>query len=132
MTARLGGQCLCRAVTFEVADDFAHAMDRHCSNCRRATGSPFKPLGGIALGHLRVVEGANCVFRFGEGADHDVHCATCGSLLCSVVRGRAFAHVALGTLLDAPSLRPSARIFAGSKAPWSEVADGLPRHRALP
>ncbi len=31
----------------------------------------------------------------------------------------------LGTLLDSPSIRPTAHIFVGSKAPWEEIGDGL-------
>jgi hypothetical protein len=36
-------------------------------------------------------------------------------------------HVALGSLVDAPSIRPMAHIFVGSKAPWFEITDELPQ-----
>ena len=49
---------------------------------------------------------------------HDAHCRRCGSLLYSLVRNGAYVHVAMGTLVDAPSIRPTAHIFVGSKAPW--------------
>jgi hypothetical protein len=35
----------------------------------------------------------------------------------------------MGTLVDAPSIRPTAHIFVGSKAPWHEISDDLPRYR---
>jgi hypothetical protein len=60
--------------------------------------------------------------------NHDVHCGLCGSLLYSVVRDGAFAPLAMGTLLDAPSIRPSAHIFVGSKVPWCDITDDLPQH----
>jgi hypothetical protein len=45
-----------------------------------------------------------------------------------VVRDGAFVHVTLGTLVDDPTIRPSAHIFVGSKAPWFEITDDLPQH----
>jgi hypothetical protein len=54
---------------------------------------------------------------FGEEKGHDAHCGFCGSLLYSLVRESAFVHVAMGTLVDAPTIRPSAHIFVSSKAP---------------
>jgi hypothetical protein len=65
---------------------------------------------------------------FGDDNTHDAHCARCGSLLYSVVRDGGFVHVAMGTLTDDPSIRPTAHIFVGSKAPWFEIVDGLPQH----
>jgi hypothetical protein len=34
----------------------------------------------------------------------------------------------MGTLIDAPSIRPTAHIFVGSKAPWFSITDDLPQH----
>jgi hypothetical protein len=121
----LAGKCLCGAVQYVVADDFVYAANCHCSNCRRATGSAFKPFAGIEREKLRVTQGEDNLFRFGEERGHDAHCRTCGSLLYSVVRGGAFVHVTMGTLVDAPSIRPTAHIFVGSKAPWFTITDGL-------
>ncbi len=125
----LTGQCFCRAVTYRVNDAFAYAMNCHCSNCRRTTGAAFKPMAGIKRAEIAIVEGEAKVMAFGDGPDHDVHCAVCGSLLYSVVRNGAYVHVALGTLLDAPSIRPTAHIFVGSKAPWYQITDDLPQHQ---
>jgi hypothetical protein len=128
----LRGECLCRQVGYAVADAFEYALNCHCSNCRKATGSAFKPFAGIAADKLALVRGQDQVMRFGDGDAHDVHCGGCGSLLYSVVRNGAYVHVALGTLIDPPSIRPSAHIFAGSKAPWHEITDGLPQFEAFP
>ena len=63
---------------------------------------------------------------------HNAHCAACGSLLYSIVRGGTTAHVTYGTLIDAPSLAPQAHIFAGSKPPWYEIRDALPQYVEFP
>jgi hypothetical protein len=125
---RLVGKCLCGAVQYSVADAFRYALNCHCSNCRRATGSAFKPFAGIERDQLRVTQGADHLRQYGDAMAHDAHCGTCGSLLYSVVREGEYVHVTLGTLVDDPSIRPSAHIFVGSKAPWYTITDALPQH----
>jgi hypothetical protein len=128
----LAGKCLCGRVAYEVADEFEYAMNCHCSQCRRTTGSAFKPLAGIATGKLRITEGEDSILKYGDDAGHDAHCGACGSLLYSVVREGAYVHVAMGTLVDAPAIRPNMHIFVGSKAPWFEITDSLPQFDGFP
>ena len=128
---KLAGKCFCGAVQYAVADEFVYAMNCHCSQCRRATGSAFKPFAGIERGKLRVTDGLDGLLIFGEKTGHDAHCKLCGSLLYSVVRDGAFVHVAMGTLVDDPTIRPTAHIFVGSKAPWFTIADDLPQYKEL-
>jgi hypothetical protein len=123
----LAGKCLCGAVQYSVADAFVYAANCHCSNCRRATGSAFKPFAGIEREKLRITQGDDNLMIFGDDSGHDAHCKTCGSLLYSVIRDGTFVHVAMGTLVDDPSIRPSKHIFVGSKAPWFEITDDLPQ-----
>jgi hypothetical protein len=130
---RLRGQCLCGSVHYAVDDAFVYALNCHCSLCRRSTGSAFKPFAGIERDKLDITLGHEHLHRFGDPlANHDVHCARCGSLLFSVVRDGGWAHVTLGTLADDPSIRPSGHIFVGSKAPWFEITDNLPQFDELP
>jgi hypothetical protein len=119
---------MCGAVQYVVADEFGYALNCHCSNCRRATGSAFKPFAGIERRKLRLAKGEDMLMIFGNpDASHNAHCKACGSLLYSVVREGAFVHVTMGTLIDKPSIRPSAHIFVGSKAPWFTITDDLPQ-----
>jgi hypothetical protein len=124
----LAGECLCRAVRYTVADAFEYALNCHCSNCRRTTGSAFKPFAGIARDKLIIAGGDSDMMIYGDVTTHDAHCRRCGALLYSVVRNGAYAHVAMGTLVDEPSIRPSAHIFVGSKAPWLSITDDLPQY----
>ena len=125
----LAGECFCRAVSYAVADEFGYALNCHCSNCRRTTGAAFKPFAGIARDRLVVTRGMDNFTAYGDEANHDAHCGRCGSLLYSVVRDGAFVHVAMGTLVDDPSIRPTAHIFVGSKAPWFAITDDLPQYQ---
>jgi hypothetical protein len=125
----LAGKCLCGAVQYAVADEFIYAANCHCSNCRRATGSAFKPFAGIERERLSLTKGEDNLLTFGEETGHDAHCKTCGSLLYSIVRDGAFVHVAMGTLVDEPAIRPTQHIFVGSKAKWFTIADDLPQYQ---
>jgi hypothetical protein len=127
----LVGKCECGAVRYQVADAFRYAANCHCSRCRAATGSAFKPFAGIERGKLEVTEGQDLVLVVGEQNSNDTRCGTCGSLLFSVVRDGAYVHVAMGSLVDAPTIRPTSHIYVGSKAPWFEITDDLPQHEEL-
>jgi hypothetical protein len=52
--------------------------------------------------------------------DEFVYAANCH---CSNCR-----HVAMGTLIDDPAIRPTKHIFVGSKAPWFKITDDLPQY----
>lgn len=123
----LKGGCYCGAVGYEVEDDFRYAANCHCSNCRRTTGSAFKPFAGIPADQFAIIKGAQDLTRHGDESGHNAHCRRCGSLLYSLVRDGAYVHVPMGTLIDTPSIRPTRHIFVGSKAPWYEITDDLPQ-----
>jgi hypothetical protein len=109
-----------------VADEFVYAVNCHCSNCRRATGSAFKPFAGIERDKLGITKGEGNLMIFGDQNGNDTRCKLCGSFLYSAVRDGTFVHVAMGTLIDDPTIRPTKHIFVGSKAPWFTITDDLP------
>jgi len=118
---------MCGAIRYEVSDAFRYAANCHCSQCRRTTGSAFKPFAGIEASELAIVQGEDKLMRYGDDSNHNVHCGACGSLLYSLVREAAYVHVAMGTLVDEPGIRPDHHIFVGSKAPWFTITDDLPQ-----
>src|SRR5919201_519585 len=128
----LVGKCECGTVRYRVADAFLYASNCHCSRCRAATGSAFKPFAGIEREKLEVTDGEDELLVVGDDALNDTRCAVCGSLLFSMVRDGAYVHVALGSLVDAPTMPPMKHIFVGSKAPWFEIRDDLPQFEEHP
>lgn len=123
----LSGECECGTVRYRVADAFLYAANCHCSRCRAATGSAFKAFAGIERDKLELTAGLDSLLVVGEQDLNDTRCGACGSFLFSVVRNGVYVHVAMGSLLDAPSIRPTQHIFVGSKAPWFEITDNLPQ-----
>ena len=131
-TRTLRGSCECGAVCYEVDDTFRYSLNCHCSRCRAATGSAFKAFAGIERTRFRLTQGADRLLVHGDDDLNDTRCGTCGSLLHSVVREGEWVHVALGSLVDEPGIRPTGHIYVGSKAPWYEIADELPQYDELP
>jgi hypothetical protein len=127
ISRRLSGRCFCGTVEYEVADEFEYSAYCHCSNCRRTTGSAFKPFAGIRRAEFKLVRGDTDLLVYGEESGNDTHCKRCGSLVFSVVRDGTYVHVPMGTLVDDPTIRPTKHIFVGSKAPWFQITDDLPR-----
>jgi hypothetical protein len=133
MTTMLEGSCLCGRVRYAVPDAFHTAFNCHCSQCRRATGSAFKPMALIASDQLTLNAADADVLIYGTPpGSHDVHCGQCGSFLFSRIAETGNTHVAMGTLLDAPTISPQCHIFVGSKAPWHEITDELPQFEGFP
>jgi hypothetical protein len=123
----LAGKCRCGAVRYEVSDAFLYAGNCHCSGCRAATGSAFKSFAGIEREKLTITQGQDAIAIFGEDDANDTRCGACGSFLFSVVSKGERVHVAMGSLVDTPSIRPTEHIFVGSKAEWFEITDDLPQ-----
>ena len=57
-----------------------------------------------------------------------VRCGACWSLVYWTAHDGAYARIPYGTLVDEPTLKPTAHMFVGSKAPWYEILDDLPQH----
>lgn len=89
-------------------------------------------MAGIEIDKIVIMGGNDDVLSYGDETANDLHCGICGSLLYSVVRDGAYAHVTFGTLLEAPRIRPQMHIFVGSKASWYDIDDDLPQFEALP
>ena len=96
------------------------------------TGSAFLPWGEIEPEKLRVIAGNETLLLDGDPqGPHAVRCRACSSrLYWTGFQGRI--RVPCGTLTDAPTLRPTAHMFVGSKAPWYESTDELPQHDEYP
>src|ERR1700744_5466895 len=126
-TRVLAGGCRCGAVRYTVTDEFEYGAICHCSECRKTTGSASKPFLGISREQIRVVVGTADIATFGDEEGHDARCARCGCFLFSVVREGEYVPIAMGSLIDSPTMRPNHHIFVASKADWDEIRDDLPQ-----
>ena len=124
----LSGSCLCGSVRYEVAGSLRFLGNCHCSRCRKAHGAAFATWGILDPDQFRWTSGAEFVQGYESSPGRQrCFCRNCGSPLVSTHDG-VVGEVAAGTLDGDPGVRPREHIFVGSKAPWFEIADGLPRY----
>jgi hypothetical protein len=109
------GSCFCGGIAFEI-DRVSFLRHCHCSTCRKETGSAF--------GTLAVVRPEHFHWKRGE----DLVPPPDGRRTPLVLPGGTVMAVPAGLLDDDPGVRPVLHQFAGSKAPWWEIADDLPRY----
>jgi hypothetical protein len=129
------GSCLCGQVTYVIEGKPIRCRTCHCSRCRKAGSAAHVSYLVTALFGVRFTRGEALLvtYKVPEARYFQrVFCRSCGSNLPRSDREREIGIVPMGTLDDDPGVRPEGHIFVGSKAPWDEIADGLPQHTEYP
>ncbi len=130
----LRGSCLCQGVAFEIDGSVIDLLYCHCSMCRKAHGSAFRARGKVRTSEFRWVRGEALVRYYDSSpGQHRSFCAVCGSnLVTRFDDNPRVLGLALGVLDDDPVNRPICHVHVGSKAPWHEITDTLPRFQDAP
>jgi hypothetical protein len=130
----LRGSCLCGGVAFETGRARGLVFC-HCSRCRKGRSTAFAA-NVFAEPPFRYTRGAELArsYKVPEAKRFTVvFCSVCGGEVARDPGDAAFVGVPGGSLDDDPGPLPAIHIFAGSKAPWYEIApDGLERFDAYP
>jgi hypothetical protein len=125
----LKGSCLCGGIRYEIDADLTSVSNCHCSQCRKASGGAFVTSTTIPADAFRFVSGAELLKEWESSPGRRrCFCGRCGSpiLKRNDADPESF-RLRLGTLDTDPGVKPSKHIYVGSKAPWFEIADGLPQ-----
>jgi hypothetical protein len=128
------GHCLCTAIRFRIQGPLAPIQVCHCSQCRRAQGTALATNVPVQASAFTLEQGADMLTAYeASPGKQRVFCKGCGSPVYSqrdslpgVLRLR------IGLInedIDAPL---AAHFYAGSKANWWPVCDGVPQFEAGP
>jgi hypothetical protein len=129
----LTGSCLCGDVAFEIEGPVEPLSHCHCSMCRKSHGAAFASYIAAPKSGFRWLRGAERIRRYESSPNAwRPFCSRCGSSLPAAPEGMDRVFVPLGLLADDPKVAPSHHFFIGSKAPWYEIADGLPQFDEYP
>ena len=130
----LTGSCLCRQVTYAINGEPQEINHCHCSMCRRMHGGAYATFARVSRTQFQVLTGASLIrYYVSSPGVKRSFCATCGAKFTfEWDEAPDLVWIACGTLDDDPGVRPSSHIFVGSKAPWYEITDSLPRHEGYP
>lgn len=127
---RVGGSCCCGAIAYEIRTPLSEMRHCHCSRCRKARSAAHATNVLARQDALRWLRGEELVesYKVPEARFFtNCFCRRCGSKVPRVDASRGVAVVPAGGLDHDPGARPRMHIFVGSKAPWYEITDSLPR-----
>ncbi|WP_227712215.1 GFA family protein [Marinobacter zhanjiangensis] len=126
------GNCLCGGVHFQIQGELEPIQVCHCSQCRKAQGSPFATNTPVKEAAFQLNRGAELLRSFeASPGKQRFFCSNCGSPIYSkkdalpgVLRIRA------GLINEPLSSKPVAHFYTGSKANWWPINDDLPQFEA--
>lgn len=122
MAQQLSGSCLCGRVRYEVFGQCQSFFLCHCSRCRRDTGSAHAANLFAYDAALTWTQGAREVKTYQQPKTLHVKsfCQHCGSPLPTLIPHLRGVAVPAGSLDSPVPIPPTAHIFMGSSAPWSQ------------
>jgi hypothetical protein len=122
------GSCLCGAVRYEITGRISPIILCHCSKCRKANGSAFHSGSLCRPTKFRWVSGQDRITTFSTPSGYTTQfCSACGSPVPSPPNAEGYVVLPTGALDQDPGSRAWGHIFVGSKAPWFEITDDLPK-----
>ncbi len=126
------GSCLCGSVSWQVDGALDNMTHCHCSMCRKAHAAPFATYVNTACDSFRWLSGEDAVAHY-ESSPGSIRtfCSNCGSVVPES-SGKKRISMPAGCLNEDPGVRPTAHIFAPSKAPWHTIGDNLQQFEAYP
>ena len=97
--------------------------------CRKLSGAAFASYVHVDADKFRLLSGEDMIQQFGSApGSFRAFCRVCGSTAPGKAAYLTTVSIPAGLLDDDPGVRPKLHVFAGSKAPWWEITDGLPQH----
>ena len=135
MATPFSGGCLCGAIRYECSADPLLALNCHCRDCQRASGSAFASVLAVPKDALKIT---------GEPKYHDVKadsgntisrgfCPECGSPLFTKLSARPDLVGIRAASLDDPSWhKPAMDIYTSSAQPWDYMNPDLPKSPKMP
>src|SRR5687768_16643855 len=127
------GRCLCGALRFEADPPFQFMVNCHCSMCRKHHGAAFATFIAVPPAKFRWISGeANVgVYASSDNAAR-AFCRVCGSVAPHLLPAMGQIIIPAANLQGELGVTPQLHIFAGSRAPWHESTDELPRSEGDP
>jgi len=126
------GGCLCGRVRFEISSEIKNIIYCHCSQCRKAQGSAFATNGNVDIEGFRFIAGEDELTGYESSPGQTKYfCKTCGSPIISKNESAPNrVRVRLGVIESDINERPTAHIFATSKANWEDIEGDLPQYES--
>ena len=126
----LNGSCACGQVRYEIRGELIGPITYcHCWRCRKHSGSSFGTTVGVKAKEFVLVSGNDLMSSWESSPGVHRHFASCcGSPIYKQPDDApGLLGFRLGTLDSDPGRMADGHFSVGSKAPWVELTDALPR-----
>jgi len=128
------GGCQCGAVRYTCSADAIAAVNCHCSNCQKSSGSSHVPW--FIVPHDAVSFSGEAKF-YETGSDSGrklrrAHCPACGTPVYGLLQDLPVVAITAISLDDASWFTPQADIFTASARPWVKFDPDLPNYAGPP
>lgn len=122
------GSCLCKKVSYAISGKVAEIVHCHCLTCRKAHGSAFSSVAGVADADFEL-SGREHLNSFESSKGKKRHfCSHCGSQIYAKRDGTEHIILRLGSLDDDPNSIEASHIWVSQKASWYCINSDLPEH----
>lgn len=136
MSISLTGGCACGAIRYTCAAEPLLALNCHCRDCQRASGTAFASIMRVPATEFTVTRGEPKFYTTTGDSGHTVSrgfCPECGSPLFSRLSGMPdVVGVRVGSLDDPSQHCPTMDIFTASAQPWDCLNPALPKFPGYP
>ena len=130
------GGCACGAIRYECTGAPIQALNCHCRDCQRETGSAFSPVLVVPKTAFTLAQGSPQYFALLAASGQMTRrafCAECGSPLFGLPGSAPdLVTIRVGSLDDPSEFRPSQDIYTVSAQPWDYMNPELPKVPKLP
>lgn len=125
------GACLCENISWETGLEAVPVYHCHCSMCRKMHGAAFGTYALVPSKYFRWTSKLDTLAYYRSSPILvRSFCNACGSVVPNPDKHEDCYFIPIGSQEDGPEA--DCHIFVGSKAPWLEITDGLPKHQELP
>jgi len=133
MPGPIFGGCACGAIRYSYEAEPVFALNCHCRDCQRETGSAFASILIVPRAAFRLVQGTPKNFALTADSGRTTtraFCGDCGSPLFGF--GSDFVNIRVGSLDDPSTFRPTQDIYVSSAQPWDYMNSALTKVPKLP
>ena len=129
------GGCACGAVRYECSAEPFLAVNCHCRDCQRASGTAYTSGLLVPGAALRVTKGTPKWYTSAADSGRRVSrgfCPECGSPVLARNEAYPMFVIAAASLDDPSGHRPSRDVWTASAQPWDHMDPAVPRFATYP